>query len=444
MANVARDTGSVASYNKSVPPVTFEQAREIVLSRVRAALQRSATESASLESAAGRVLAEDVAADRDCPPLDRSVRDGYAVRSSDVPGKLRLAGEVRAGQRHSGSLGPGDAVSIMTGAPIPEGADAVIMIEHTSRENGWIRTEAPATPRQFINPRGCEAVARQTVLRSGKRLDYTDIAMLASFGHASVQVFARPVVAILPTGDEIVELDQTPRDFEIRNSNAYSLAVQVARAGGVPRRMPVARDTVEETRRAIEIALGLQPPETPRSRSRLGSEPPPEGAVAPGRVFSRADLLLLSGGVSAGKYDVVEQALADLGAEFYFDRALIQPGQPVVFGKVASQFFFGLPGNPSSTTVTFEIFARAALELLGGQEETMLPITWARLTRDFRHRAGLTRFLPARLSGDGELTPVEWQGSGDVPALTRANAFLVADPERPEYKAGEWIRVLLK
>jgi molybdopterin molybdotransferase len=158
-----------------------------------------------------------------------------------------------------------------------------------------------------------------------------------------------------------------------------------------------------------------------------------------------ADLLLLSGGVSAGKYDVVEPVLAGFNAEFFFDRVLIQPGQPLVFGRAGATFFFGLPGNPASTMVTFEIFARAALELLAGREETELPMPFSRLTRDFRHRAGLTRFLPARLSDDGAaVTPVEWHGSGDVPALTRANAYLVADPDRAEYASGDWVRVLLK
>ena len=159
----------------------------------------------------------------------------------------------------------------------------------------------------------------------------------------------------------------------------------------------------------------------------------------------KADLLLLSGGVSAGKYDVVEQVLAEFGAEFYFDRVLIQPGQPLVFGRAKGTYFFGLPGNPSSTMVTFEIFARAALELLAGQEETPLHMPLARLTSEFRHRPGLTRFLPAQLSADGsEVTPVNWHGSGDIPSLTRANAYLVADPDRAEYARGELIRILSK
>jgi molybdopterin molybdotransferase len=158
-----------------------------------------------------------------------------------------------------------------------------------------------------------------------------------------------------------------------------------------------------------------------------------------------SDLLLLSGGVSAGKYDIVERVLADLGAEFYFDRVLIQPGQPLVFGRARETFFFGLPGNPASTMVTFEIFARAAVEMLGGRQEPILPLTLARLTVPFRHKTGLTRFLPAKLSASGvDLTPVPWQGSSDVPALSRANAFLVADADRESWVAGDLIRVLPK
>lgn len=394
--------------------MTFLEARETVLRLVRASRKLPPRESACLASAAGRVLAEDIFADRDSPATARSVRDGYAVRAHELPGRLKVTGEVRAGQHFEGEVGSGQAVEIMTGAPIPKGADAVVMVEHTRREGGDMVTDRSATPGEFINPRGCEAKAGETVLQSGKRLDYTDIAMLAAFGHGQVSVFRQPEVAIIATGDEIVEIDEKPSDFQIRNSNAYSLAAQVVRAGGVPRILPVARDTVEHTQEVV--GQGIQ-----------------------------TDLLLLSGGVSAGKYDIVEEVLAGFGGEFFFDRVLIQPGQPLVFGRAGATFFFGLPGNPSSTMVTFEVFARAALELLSGLEEPSLYMPFARLTRDFRHRPGLTRFLPARLTADGaEVAPVEWHGSGDVPALTRANAFLVADPDRAEYPAGELIRVLSK
>ena len=394
--------------------MTFSQARETVLVEVRRARTLPAFEETSLGEASGRVLAEDVAADRDCPALARSVRDGYAVRAFDLPGELEVIGEVRAGDQFAGEVGCGQAIEIMTGAPVPAGADAVVMVEHTRRVNGRVIIDRPAEPRQNINPRGSEAAAREVILRAGKRLDYTDIAMLAAFGHGSIRVCRKPVVALIATGDEIVEVDESPREFEIRNSNVYSLAAQVRRAGGRDRILPVARDNDAHTRQIIEQGLA-------------------------------ADLVLLSGGVSAGKYDVVERVLGTLGAEFFFDRVLIQPGQPLVFGRVRGRFFFGLPGNPASTMVTFEIFARAALELLSGQEEISLHMPFARLGADFQHKPGLTRFLPASLSADGaEITPIAWHGSGDVPSLTRANAFLVADADRPEYPRGEWIRVLLK
>ncbi len=381
---------------------------------VRAARPVPAVESVALESAAGRVLAEPLAADRDYPALARSVRDGYAVRASDLPGALEVIGEVRAGEIFGGEVGERQAVEIMTGAPVPCRADAIVMVEHVRREGSQVFVEQGASAGQFINPRGSEARSGEILLQAGTRLDFTAIAMLAAAGWERVPIYAAPHVAIIATGDEIVPVGQTPLDYQIRNSNAYSLAVQVRRAGGLPEILPVARDEMAHTRELIERGLG-------------------------------ADLLLLSGGVSAGKYDIVELVLKDLGAEFYFDRVLIQPGQPLVFGKARGTFFFGLPGNPSSTMVTFEIFARAAVELLGGQDEITLHMPCARLTEDFQHRVGLTRFLPARLSADGAtVTPLAWRGSSDVPALTRANAFMVVEADRPGWKAGDWIRVLLK
>ncbi len=384
------------------------------MTHVRENRTRPATETVDLLCAAGRVLAEDIAADRDTPPTDRSVRDGFAIRSSDAPGDFEIVGESRAGAPYAGRVGPRQAVEIMTGGTVPDGADSVVMVEHVERRDSRISYKQEAPPQQFINPRAGEAKAGEVVLPFGTRLDYTGVAMLAAFGHTHVEVFAKPTVAIIATGDEIVPLSQTPRDFQIRNSNAYALAAQVVRAGGVPKLLPVARDSADEL--AEIIALGL-----------------------------RCDLILLSGGVSAGKYDVVEPVLESCGAEFFFTRVLIQPGQPLVFGRVGGQFFFGLPGNPSSTMVTFEIFARAAVELLGGQREVALHMPWARIAREFRHRAGITRFLPAQLSEDGgSVTPVPWQGSGDMPALTRANAFLVALPDKPVYEPGDWIQVLRK
>lgn len=393
---------------------TFEQARDYVLRKVLEARPSTGVEDVALLDAAGRVIAQTVAADRDYPPFSRSARDGFAVRARDIPGQLRIIGEVRAGQSFAGEVHAGQAVEIMTGAPLPSGADAVVMVEHTTKAGDDVQVDRTLALGENISPKGCEARATEVLLEPGRRLGFADIALLATVGRSQVRVFRKPQVAILATGDEIVEVSDQPLEYQIRNSNTQSLAVQVIRAGGCPNVLPVARDTYASTRELIENGL-------------------------------HSDLLLLSGGVSAGKYDIVERVLADLGAEFFFDRVLIQPGQPLVFGKAQGRFFFGLPGNPASTMVTFEIFARAAVELLSGQKESLLPLLSTRLSRDFRQKTGLTRFLPAIVSNDGaSVTPLSWQGSGDVPAIARANAFLVTQPDREAWSAGDPIQVLMK
>jgi len=386
----------------------------MVLREVRTRFVARETEDVSLRDCQGRVLAEDIASDRDYPPFHRSAVDGFAVRAADVPGRIRVIGEVRAGDTFRGAAGAGEAVEIMTGAPVPSGADAVVMVEHVTRhDDGTVSTDRDSEEGGNIVPRGSQARAGAVLLPRGKRIDYTAVNWLAATGHARIRIFTRPVVAVIATGDELVEVDAMPDTDQIRNSNAWSLAAQITRAGGIPLVLPIARDLQAETRALIERGL------------------------------AEADLLLLSGGVSAGKFDVVEPALAELGAQFFFDRVKIQPGQPLVFGRVRDRFFFGLPGNPGSTMVTFELFARAAIDLISGATEAPLPMMLARLTEPFRHKPGLTRFLPAHVDC-GEVTPIGWRGSGDVPALCRANAFMVANSDVPEYAAGETIPVMLK
>jgi molybdopterin molybdotransferase len=394
--------------------LTFEQARACVLREVSAGLGSLRTEQIPSLEAAGRILAEEILADRDYPPFPRSARDGFAVRAADAPGELHVIGEVRAGEVFRGSVSPGGAVEIMTGAPLPEGADAVVMVEHTTRSGDRVNVPRSLRIGENFNAQGIEAKHGSTILSSGRRLGFAEIALLAMVGRECVTVYRRPRVAILPTGDEIVEVGCSPEPFQIRNSNAWSMSVQVGRAGGDPQILPIARDNYESTREHIEQGL-------------------------------THDLLLLSGGVSAGKYDIVERVLADLGAQFFFDRVLVQPGQPLVFGTARGKFFFGLPGNPASTMVTFEVFARAAVELIGGATEAPLPLLQARLSKEVRHKPGLTRFLPAQVSADGStVAPEPWQGSGDVNSLARANAFLVTEPDRESWAAGDMIRVLLK
>jgi molybdopterin molybdotransferase len=394
-----------------VPALPFAVARQIVVDRLKGAERVLEVESLPLSEAAGRVLAAPVRADRDLPPTARSVRDGFAVRAAETPGTLRVAGEVRAGQAADKPLAPGTAIEIMTGAPMPEGADAVVMVEHVTRDGREVTVPAAQAGQNF-NPRGVEAAAGAVLLEAGARLSYPGVALCASVGAARVEVYRKPRVAILATGDELVPYVETPLPHQVRNSNAASLAVQVSLSGGEAVMIPPAPDELERTIALIERGL-------------------------------KADLLLLSGGVSAGKYDVVEKALHYLGATLCFDRVAIQPGQPLVFGRVKETFFFGLPGNPASTMVCFEVFARAAVDLLGGRTEAPLPMTRALVEEGFTHRPGLTRFLPARLSEDGAtVRRIGWSGSSDVAAVARANCFLVADADTPEYRAGDWIPVL--
>ncbi len=410
----ARPTSGCLCRMTRVATFHFRDARHCVIETVRAAVEKPRKETVPLDSAAGRVLAADVLADRDYPPIARSLRDGFAVLATGFAGGARVIGEVRAGELFLGLVGQGEAVEIMTGAPMPAGTNAVIMVEHVVRDGDQIRTDRAAKAGEFVNSRGAEARQGDVLLTAGRRLDFTGIALLASVGITSVPVYRCPEVAILSTGDEVVPVDVTPQDHQVRNSNAWSLAAQVRSSGGVPRILPVAPDDAAKTRALIKDALS-------------------------------SDLVLLSGGVSAGKYDFVEPALEELGAEFFFDRVLIQPGRPLVFGRVGGRYFFGLPGNPASTMVTFELFARAALELLAGLQDPQLRIFRTALTRDFRHKGGLTRFLPASISADGSaLTPLVWQGSSDVTAMARANAWLVAEADHEEYLAGESIGVIPK
>ena len=405
----------------------FSEARQTVLDKVHAAWGRPVQETVELSAAAGRVLAEQVFADRNYPPFDRATRDGYAVRSADVaapPVELKLAGEVRAGSAFDGTVHAGECVSIMTGAPVPAAADAVVMIEYTEQqpEAARVRIQRSVEAGDNLVPRGSEASAGAMVLPAGRRLGYAEIAMLASVGCIAVPVFRRPQVAILPTGDEVVELDHPPLPFQIRNSNSYSLRVQVAAAGGQPCPLPIAPDEYGRLCQLMEQGLA-------------------------------SDLLLLSGGVSVGKYDLVEQVLRDLGAEFYFDAVAIKPGRPLVFGRARGTFFFGLPGNPLSTMVTFELFARPALDLLCGAEPPPVVSLGARLEQPVRQKPGLTSFLPAVLSRSAPpaearsdslpgVRAVPWHGSGDIAALARANCYLVVPEDRGELAEGELVGVL--
>lgn len=398
--------------------VGYDQALAIVKQQLAGVQLNLATEVVPLDVAAGRVLAENVAADRDYPPFHRSIRDGFAVRAADVaapPVTLQLRGEIRAGEHFAGQVGAHECVAIMTGAPMPAGADAVVMVEYTESRAGTVDIQRAVRAGENVVPQGSEARAGAGILPRGRRLGPAELGLLAAVGKSRVPVFVRPVVAILPTGDEVVPVERQPEWFQIRNSNAVALAAQVAAAGGTSRRLEIAPDRPAALRALMVEGL-------------------------------KADLLLLSGGVSAGKYDFVEAVLAELGAEFYFQSVALRPGKPLVFGRAQGKFFFGLPGNPVSTFVTFALFARPALAVLAGADFASPTFLRARLGKPVAPKAGLTAFLPAfvsRAGGDPVVTLVDWQGSGDLVALAAANCFLVVHPEQTQLAAGDWVDVMM-
>ena len=381
----------------------------------------------SLADALGRVLAEPVPADRDFPPFPRATRDGFALRAEDiqnVPAVLRIVGQVKAGAQFENSVASGQAVKIMTGAPVPPSADAVTMIEYTESNDDWVTVLRRSEPGDNIVPQGSEARAGDEILHAGSGIGYAQIAVAAAVGKAALRVSVRPKVAILATGDELVDLAAVPAPHQIRNSNTYSLAAQVTASGGRPCLLPIAPDEKQELRKLIEQGL-------------------------------RTDLLLLSGGVSMGEFDLVEAVLTDLAAKFFFTGVEIQPGRPLVFGEMGGEIggeagatpFFGLPGNPISTMVTFDLFVRPLLQAMSGAVPVRLPVAKARLAKTVKTRTGLTRFLPAWLRGgldDPEVELLPWMGSGDISASSRANCYLVVPPDREIMAEGEMVSILLR
>ena len=395
--------------------LSYQQARELVISRTTALSRVPQTESISLLVAQGRILAQEIIADRDYPPFDRSIRDGYAVRSADTnPGAtLHCIGELKAGDTPTTTLQPSTCIQIMTGAALPDGADAVIMIEHTQRNADTVTHDRAVQPGQHVVPRGREQSSGKTVLTKGTRLGFAQIGAAAQVGAAPLAVYRKPSIAILSTGDEVVDFALTPGPFQIRNSNSVSLAAQVDSLHAEPVLLGNAKDTHDDLR--AKIAAGLQ-----------------------------ADALVLSGGVSAGKYDLVEPVLKEFAAETVFDAVAIRPGKPVVFALCQGKPIFGLPGNPVSTMVTFDLFVRPAIEILSGTHPTPIPFLEAILTERMQEKPGLTHFLPATLeyADHPRVTPLRWQGSGDIIAMSRANCLLVIPPDRENIEPGERVNVL--
>ncbi len=411
---------------------SYEQAAAVVAARAAQLAAPSRVESVPLRETTGRVLAAPIRADRDQPPFARSTRDGYACRAAEAAAHewLPVAGTTRAGQAPGGPL-PADAVwEIMTGAPVPAGADAVVMLEHVESVGGQIRLHSARSlaSGENIVAQGAEARAGYELLPIGVRVGPAQIALAAACGYAEISVFVKLRVAILATGDELVPVEARPAPGQIRNSNAPMLAAMVAAAGAEPWILPAVTDTAE----ALDLALA----ET-----------------------ASADLLLITGGVSAGKFDLVEEALARAGARFHFTGVRMQPGKPVVFGEMLCgasadleariQHFFGLPGNPISAAVTFRLFAAPILASLAGCRTAHPRFALAELANPWQGKPGLTRFLPAccnfsfATGNRPQVALISSQGSGDLAAFARSNCFVVVPETADHLEAGAIVSILL-
>jgi molybdenum cofactor synthesis domain-containing protein len=378
-------------------------------------------EEVEITDALGRVLAEDVIADTDLPPFDRAQMDGYAVRAADtlsLPARLRVAGEAAAGRGWHETLRAGEAVRIMTGAPVPAGADSVQQVEVTSEDDEGRQVEISKStePGQFIIRRASEIERGEKVLGSGEEINAAHMAVLASFGYARVRVASRPQVAVLATGTELVPVNEAPGQDQIRDSNTFSLSAYAALAGARVERLPLAGDDLELLKSEIEQAA------------------------------ARSDVLILSGGVSMGVYDFTKAALRALGAQIFFERVSLRPGKPTVFARLNRALVFGLPGNPVSVSVTFNLFARTALRAMQGVLRAEMKEERAVLARAVRGAVERESFLPAQLHSDAEgrliAEPLKWGGSSDFVAFARATALINVPQGLKTVDAGTTVRVL--
>ena len=400
--------------------ITVDEAQAAVLGRV----PTLPTETVPLAAALSRILRAPVVSDRDLPPFNRAAMDGFAVRSVDIRApntRLKVTGEVRAGVWPDRAVGAGEAIRIMTGAPVPEGADAVIQVERATMveagSHGLPRVlfEIIATAGQNIVPRGSEALAGAVLLREGTRIGAAHLAVLASVGEAEPLVSRCPRVAVIVTGDEVIDAKSRPSAAQIRNSNGPALVAAIHEAGGVATDFGVVRDDPEATRVAIERALD-------------------EGHHA----------IVLSGGVSAGDFDFVEPALGQLGVTLHVTAVRVKPGAPFVFGTRDDTLVFGLPGNPVSAQVTFELFARPAFLKMQGATAFLRPLFEATLVGSLTNRSARKNYLPVFAAwGAGGLMarPIRTQGSGDIVAHSLANALAVLEPDRTSTADGDLVPI---
>jgi molybdopterin molybdotransferase len=401
------------------PVLSVEEALAHILATVRVL----EPERVDLLDAQDRVLAEPVAADRDIPPLANAAMDGYAVRGTDVPQaqvrppvRLRVVGEVAAGYMSVVEVGPDQAMRIMTGAPVPVGADTVVRFEDTRLDGDWVEILEAPKPGANVRAAGEDVRAGQVVLRPGKVLRPQEIGMLAAVGQVQVAVARRPRVAILATGDEVVPPDQPPGPGQIRDANSYTVAAQVRRYGGLPLLLGVARDQEALVRQGMREALD-----------------------------HHADLIITSGGVSVGDFDLVKQVLAAEG-EMLFWSLNMKPGRPLAFGVVGGVPLLGLPGNPVAAMISTELFARPALLKMQGFVNWARPTVQARLAQPVARKDGRRHYLRVRLreTEDGpEATLTGDQGSGILNSLVQADGLALIPEDVDHLPLGATVQVLL-
>ena len=375
-----------------------------------------------LGQALGRVLTEDVVSRINNPPLDNSAMDGYAVIAEDIqsatpenPVKLEMVEEIAAGYTAKGTLKPGQTMRIMTGAPIPPGADAVLMQEDTQKDGNAILCLDKADVAENIRRAGEDVKIGEGVIKKGTTLSPAHIGMLAVIGRSQIAVSQRPTVAILSTGDEILELDETPQGPQIFNSNGHMLAAQIKSAGGIPVYLGIAKDTEKDLMEKFEWAL-------------------------------KADIVVSSGGVSVGDYDLVKSSLQKMGQDMLFWKVAMKPGKPLAFGRIGKTPIFGLPGNPVSSFVSFEQFVRPSLRKVLGCSDLSHKTVQAKLTRTINKKPGRLHFLSSIVSWtDGEytVTPAGEQGSGILKSAANANGLLIFPLEAEEIKQGQEVAVQL-
>ena len=398
----------------------IERGLEIVISTAKAKDRPDwmSSESVPLPDSFSRILREDVFSDADSPPFDKAIRDGFAVRYQDlsqVPTTLSVIGESRAGFASPVTVESGQCCEIMTGAPVPAGANAVVMVENTERVSpSSVRVLKSVRENEGLLRRAAESRKGEKVLQTGRRIGLADLGLLASVGKSSVVVSRRPRVAIIATGDELVEVRENPGPSQIRNSNSYTIEAQVTEAGAMPVQLGIARDNLEDLR--AKIKRGLE-----------------------------HDILLVSGGVSMGKYDLVENVFAEFNVEVLFDKIAMKPGKPTVFGHRGQAYVFGLPGNPISTMVSFHMFVRPLILFLLKAQSTQPRILEATLDAPARRDPLRAAFLPALVqfdAGQYHIQTAPWKGSSDLVGLSRSNALIVIPSGEGSLERGEKVQFL--